>query len=438
MSSVIKFVLFVFAALAATGIYKILPLFEAPPVPKLESTWWGAGSPSAADSPIKPFKISVSDEVLKDLKYRLQHARPLVEPLQGIQQQYGMNSKLTKQIVNFWLNEYNWKERETYLNRYPQFTTKIQGLNIHYIHVKPQVSKEITVYPMMMIHGWPGSIREFYDIIPFLTTPQKGRNFVFELIIPSLPGYGFSEAATKPGLGSAQMAVVMKNLMKRLNFDRYYLQGGDFGAIIIDIMGILYPDHVIGVHSNMCNEASPKSMLQKFFYSFKPSLIVEEKYEHLVYPMSNVISKLLGESGYLHLQATKPDTVGTALQDSPVGLAAYILEKFTTWTNPEFKNLEDGGLTKKFTMTDLLDNVMIYWITNSITTSFRLYAESFKPEYFQLGFDRIPVKLPTACARFVHDLMYVPTALLENKYHQLLQVKDYEGGHFAAMEEPYF
>ncbi|KAJ8926603.1 hypothetical protein NQ314_021012 [Rhamnusium bicolor] len=146
--------------------------------------------------------------------------------------------------------------------------------------------------------------------------------------------------------------------------------------------------------------------------------------------------RLLEETGYMHIQATKPDTIGVALRDSPVGLAAYMLEKYPLWTNPEWKNLDDGGLTKKFKLVDLLDNVMIYWVTGCITTSMRLYAECFSKEYFDLHMASIPTTVPSACARFSHELVYQPETVLRDKFVNLVHVADYEGGHFAAAEEP--
>lgn len=148
--------------------------------------------------------------------------------------------------MEFWKTKYNWREREVFLNRFPHFKTYVDGLDLHFIHVKPQnVEKNINVLPLLLLHGWPGSVREFYDIIPLLTTPRKDVNFVFEVIAPSLPGYGFSEGASKPGLGAAQVAVVMKNLMERIGFKKFYAHGGDWGAIIVSHMGTLFPKRYV-------------------------------------------------------------------------------------------------------------------------------------------------------------------------------------------------
>nr|CAD7434549.1 unnamed protein product [Timema monikensis] len=262
-------------------------------------------------------------------------------------------------------------------------------------------------------------------------------NFVFEVVVPSLPGYGFSEGASKPGLGTAQMAVVFKDLMARLGFDKFYLQGGDWGAIIGSNMATLYQDNVLGFHSNMCFVNTLLSNLKMLLGSLWPTLVVEEELVHRMYPLSKIYSNLILEMGYMHIQATKPDTIGVSLRDSPVGLAAYILEKFSTWTNPAWQTRPDGGLTEKFSLTNLLDNIMIYWVTGSITTSVRLYSESFSKAQFALGLDSIPTKVPTACAMFPFELAYQPESFLKDKYHNLVQFHNMpRGGHFAAFEEP--
>lgn len=170
----------------------------------------------------------------------------LTSPLENVNFEYGFNTNYLKKVVEFWKTKYNWREREIFLNSFPHFKTYVDGLDLHFIHVKPQnVDKNTDVLPLLLLHGWPGSVREFYDIIPLLTTTRKGVNFVFEVIAPSLPGYGFSEGASKPGLGAAQVAVVMKNLMERIGFKKFYVQGGDWGAVIASHMGTLFPKRYV-------------------------------------------------------------------------------------------------------------------------------------------------------------------------------------------------
>lgn len=250
-------------------------------------------------------------QLLKDLENRLKSARAFAPPLEGVQHQYGINTKLLQQVVHYWLNEYNWHERELFLNKYAHFKTTIQGLKIHFMHIKPKnVPSDVKVLPLLLLHGWPGSIREFYEMIPFLTCTRKNIKFVFELIIPSLPGYGFSDASIKPGMGALQTVVIFKKLMNRLGFDSYYVQGGDWGAVIGSRLAMFYPDNVKGLHTNMCFSNTIWAKLKHVFGVLWPSLIVEKRNEHKLYPLSDYLANILREFGYMHIQATKPDTIG--------------------------------------------------------------------------------------------------------------------------------
>lgn len=182
-------------------------------------------------------------QVITDLNGQLDRflRRVPTPPLENQGFQYGFNTDYLRTVVTFWRNKYQWKEREAYLNQFPQFKTNVNGLDLHFIRVTPKATSGKKVLPLLLLHGWPGSVREFYDIIPLLTTPRNDADFVFDVIVPSLPGYGFSQGSAKTGLGAAQIAVVMKNLMKRVGFDKFYIQGGDWGALIGKNMGTLYP-----------------------------------------------------------------------------------------------------------------------------------------------------------------------------------------------------
>ncbi|XP_043286277.1 juvenile hormone epoxide hydrolase 1 [Venturia canescens] len=409
-------------------------------VPKLQDTYWGPLEPRKVDNSIRPFKIDVPSEVITKLKNRLAEKRNFVPPLEGTAWEYGISGKYMETVLEYWRTKYDWTKRQALLNKYPQFLTTIQGLDIHFLHVKPQAAKDgkkRRVLPLLIVHGWPGSVVEFQKIIPMLTTPREDQDYVFEVIAPSLPGYGFSDGAVRPGLGPAQMGVILKNLMTRLGFKRFYIQGGDWGSIITSTMASMFPDLVIGSHMNMCYINNAKTTVYKLVASYYPSLIVSDEYASRMFPLKDHLSFLLRESGYMHLQATKPDTIGNSLVDSPSALATYILEKFSTWTNPEYVSREDGGLLEKFTMDELLDNVMIYWLTNSITTSMRLYAECFNWEYQAANWDKLLVKVPSACAAFPNELTYAPEKLLKFRYKNLVQHSHpARGGHFAAFEEP--
>ncbi|KAK5642982.1 hypothetical protein RI129_009149 [Pyrocoelia pectoralis] len=429
---------------AAFVIYIGIKIYEGcqpPPLPMLdENEYWGPGIPPIKqDTSIKPFKINVPDEVLSDLKHRLEIDRPYTPPLEGIQQQYGFNTNLLTEILEYWKNKYNWREREVFLNQFPQFKTNIQGLDIHYIHVKPKVSSNIKIRPLLILHGWPGSVVEMYRIIPILTAESKSRNFVFEVIAPSLPGFAFSQGSSKRGLSDTRIAVIFKNLMKRIGHDKFYVHGGDLGALIGNNLATLFPKNVLGLHSNMCSVSGLKVVIKLFITSIYPSLFMEEKYVHKIFPLSEKFVDLLQESGYFHIQATKPDTIGVALGQSPSGLAAYFLEKFSTGTNITYREREDAGLKEKFTYNELLDNIMFYWLTNSVTTSFRIYSESFNKRTLAEGIDRILIntEVPCACARFGQEIGYWTDWMLKEKYQNLVYTSDYdEGGHFAAFEVP--
>ncbi|XP_046418308.1 juvenile hormone epoxide hydrolase 1-like isoform X2 [Neodiprion fabricii] len=377
--------------------------------------------------------------VIDDLKTRLSRTRSLTKPLEGAAWTYGVNTGYLQTVLEYWREKYNWTERQALLNKYPQFKTNIQGLDIHFYHVKPTVPKDrpVRVLPLLLLHGWPGSVVEFQKAIPLLSTPRPDQDFVFELVVPSLPGYGFSDSAVRPGLGSAQVAVLMTNLMNRLGFEKFYTQGGDWGSLITTNIGILRPTNVLGAHLNLCSSRTVSSTLWSILGSYIPSLIVSDEHWSKMYPLSYHWSRLVEEMGYLHIQSTKPDTVGVALSDSPAGLAAYILEKFSTWTNPEYRFGEDGKLLEKFTIDELLDNLMLYWVTNSITTSMRLYSESFNSAQQSLKLDSANLRVPTGCAIFPHEISYQPESLLRLRYSDLVQVNHMpRGGHFAFFEEP--
>ncbi|KAL4716797.1 hypothetical protein ACJJTC_001953 [Scirpophaga incertulas] len=415
-------------------------LTTPPPLPEINLyQWWGQYPiDRKAENTIKPFKIEFSNTVVKDLKERLFHRRPLVEPLINTGFSYGLNNNFLVQVLDYWHNQYNFKERENYLNSYQHYKTNIQGLDIHYMHIKTKSTPGVEVLPLLMLHGWPGSFREFYDIIPKLVTPNPKHEFVFEIIVPSLPGFGYSQAPARPGFGPLEAAIVMRNLMRRLGHERYYVQGGDASHGIGSIMATVFPGDVLGFHTNM--PIVPFHILGPILTvlgSVWPRLVIEPQYEYRMYPLHYHFYRYLEETGYLHIQATKPDTVGIALTDSPAGLAAYILEKYSTWTNPEFNMIVDGRLLEKYQPTQLLDILTIYWATNSITTSMRLYAETFNTRHLSLKLDNIPTDVPTWGIKFKHELFFTPDFILRCKYRNYLQSTYVtEGGQFAALEMP--
>ncbi|XP_058818173.1 juvenile hormone epoxide hydrolase 1-like isoform X2 [Topomyia yanbarensis] len=421
--------------------YQNLTVLAPPPTVKELDQYWGPGDGKLykEDPSIKPFKIAYTTGVIEKLRTKLNDTPNLVPPLEGVAFEYGFNSNHLKEIVTYWKTEYldKWNTREKYLNQFPHFKTQIQGLDIHFIHVKPKVPAGTKVLPLLLLHGWPGSVREFYEIIPKLTSKTDDKDFVFEVVVPSLPGYGWSQAAAKQGMSTSRMALIMKRLMDRVGHQKFYVQGGDWGSLIGSQIAAFFPDNVIGVHLNMCAVHTPLAILKTIIASFRPSLFVEEKYVDLYFPALPKLKELVIESGYMHLQATKPDTVGTALVGNPVGLAAYILEKFSTWTNPAYRELADGGLLKYFTLDSLLDNIMIYYLTDTITTSQRLYYETFTIREMAAGYDRVPRKVPSACAKFKYELAQTVDWALRDSFVNLVQSNHFDdGGHFAAMQLP--
>uniref|UniRef100_A0A8D0V1Q7 Epoxide hydrolase 1 n=2 Tax=Sus scrofa TaxID=9823 RepID=A0A8D0V1Q7_PIG len=405
--------------------------------------WWGPGSrPAAAeDESIRPFKVETSDEEINDLHQRIEKFR-LTPPLEDSRFHYGFNSNYLKKIISYWRNTFDWRKQVEVLNKYPHFKTKIEGLDIHFIHVKPpQLPSGRTAKPLLMVHGWPGCFYEFYKIIPLLTDPKNhglSDEHVFEVICPSIPGYGFSEASSKKGFNSVAAARIFYKLMLRLGFQEFYLQGGDWGSLICTNMAQLVPSHVKGLHLNIALVLRNVYILTFFLGRRLGRLFgYTERDLELLYPFKKTFYTLMRESGYMHIQSTKPDTVGCALNDSPVGLAAYILEKFSTWTNEEFRDLEDGGLERKFSLDELLTVIMLYWTTGTITSSQRFYKENLGQGVMANKHEAIKVHVPTGFAAFPSEVLHCPEKWVKNKYPKLISYSYMaRGGHFAAFEEP--
>lgn len=403
--------------------------------------YWGPGNSAdyKENTAVLPFDIKTSPELIADLKAQLARPLKLTEPLEGIAFEYGFNSKELEKVIKYWRDQYlpKWSEREGFLKKFPHYQTQIQGLKVHFLQVKPKNTAGKKVLPLLMLHGWPGSVREFYDIIPLLTTPNDQSDYVFEVIAPSLPGYGWSQGASKVNFGPAQMAVVLRNLMVRLGHNKFAIQGGDWGSIVGSSIAALFPDNVLGYHSTMCSSMSTIAQIKTFLTGLMPNFFINAEHKDFFKSFGDQFAYIMEETGYMHIQATKPDTIGAALTDNPVGLAGYILEKFSTWTNDGHKKLADGGLTKRFTLNALLDNVMIYYVTNSITTSQRLYSEAFSSAQFGLEMDRVPIKAPAGCARFRYELAHSTDFALKDKFINLVHSTYHkDGGHFPAMELP--
>uniref|UniRef100_A0A1I7XI48 Microsomal epoxide hydrolase n=1 Tax=Heterorhabditis bacteriophora TaxID=37862 RepID=A0A1I7XI48_HETBA len=347
-----------------------------------ENGWFGAGVPRNDNPSIIPFKVEVPETILMDLKNRLSNSRITHTFLEDSNDfWYGFNSKTLAEFKDYWLHEYNWRKQEAIINEFKHFKTEIEGLKVHFIRTIPDAKYEKSL-PLLIVHGWPGNVFEFYKLIPILTDPIAfgfKSNIAFEVIAPSIPGYGWSEQPKKTGFSQVACARIFRKLMDRLGYEKFYLQGGDWGSLVSTNIARLFPDRVLGIHLNMISVMlgdTIKSSVLQVLGSVFPKLLFSSK-AHENFSVMDKALILIKEGGYLHLQATKPDTVGTALNDSPLGLAAYILEKFSTWTNLNNRDLPDGGLTRKFTKEELLTIVMIYWINGNIVASQRFYKEAF-------------------------------------------------------------
>nr|XP_057901861.1 epoxide hydrolase 1 isoform X2 [Doryrhamphus excisus] len=432
----------VLIGLVLGGVIILLLLRRRSHVLKSEDGWWGVGPvpDGEEDTRIQPFTVTTSDEELEDLHRRIEQTRP-VPSLEDSQFHYGFNSKYLEEVVSYWRRDFDWRTQVDKLNQYPHFKTNIEGIDVHYVHVKPKrVPQGSDAIPLIMVHGWPGSFYEFYGLIPLLTEPSDPQGLVFEVVCPSIPGYGFSEAPHKKGFDSMCAARIFHKLMRRLGFQQFYAHGGDWGFLITTNMAQLEPKIVKGLHINFAAAAKPglivtsSILLGRLFpnlFGFT-SLDLER-----IYPcIQKLFVELIKETGYMHIQSTKPDTAGRGLNDSPVGLAAYILEKFSTWTSPNFRNMEDGGLTRKFSLDDLLTNVMIYWTSGCIIPSMRFYRENFGNGLNQPHV-KIPVYVPTGFASFPNELIHTPKLWVQQKFCNLVTYTPMaRGGHFAAMEEP--
>jgi epoxide hydrolase len=372
-----------------------------------------AQAPASSDALVR-FRINVPDATLKDLNERLARTR-FPSEIEQSGWEYGTNLAYLKELVAYWRTKYDWRKQERALNQLPQYTTTIDGVLIHFVH---QRSSQANAIPLVMIHGWPGSFFEFTKVIGPLTEPTAfggSAADAFHVVAVSLPGYGFSGKPRSSGYSPTRIARIVAQLMARLGYTRYGAQGGDWGGSIVRQLGLVDREHLIGLHSNMCLANAPPGS--------NPNEGVPEADLKRVQAAQ---ARSANELGYFQIQSTRPMTVGYGLNDSPAGLAAWIVEKFRAWSD------SDGDVEKKFTKDELLTNVMIYWVTESGPSSVRIYYEN-RVDAGLTG----RVEVPFACARFPREMFaVVPTKWLEAQYN-LQQLTDMpRGGHFAALEEP--
>ncbi len=361
---------------------------------------------------ISDFTIDVGDDVLDDLRRRLGDTR-YPDQVEDAAWDYGAELGEIRAFVDYWRDQYDWRKHEAHLNTFENFRTEIDGQQIHFLQAR---SSHADALPLIISHGWPGSIVEFLKVLGPLTQPEEHGGDTadaFHVICPSLPGYGFSEATKTRLWDVRRMGEAFVELMSRLGHTRYGAQGGDWGALITTEMALLDPPHVAGIHTNM-PLAFPDDSVE-LTDAEKQTLAEMEQWER-------------DESGYQKIQGTKPQTLGFGLTDSPAGLAAWIIEKFRTWSDC------DGDVSSVYTRDELLTNVMVYWVTKNITASTRLYYETFKNG--RLGLLEKKVEVPTGVARFPKEIMRFPRKWVENHYNVTHWTDMPRGGHFAAMEQP--
>jgi epoxide hydrolase len=366
---------------------------------------------TAPSTLVRPFTVAISDSELEDLKQRLAKTRwPNPETVSDWSQ--GVRVENAKSLINYWEREYDWRRFESELNRFPQYLTTIDGLDIHFIHVK---SDNPDAMPLILTHGWPGSIVEFLKLIGPLTDPVAFGGKVedsFDVVIPSLPGFGFTQKPTERGWTVSRIATAWVELMKRLGYKHWAAQGGDWGAVVTTALGAMQPEGLLGIHLNS----------QYVFPAEIPgTLSPEERYA--VETVALYTGDLGGSS---HLQGTKPETVGIALADSPAGQAAWIYEKFQSKT-------DNHGLAEDALSTDdMLDAISLYWFTNSAASSGRIYWEN---KSSSLAGPKLT--LPVAVTVFPRDIPHAPRSWIEDTYSNLIHYGAADkGGHFAAFEQP--
>ncbi|OJH36586.1 epoxide hydrolase family protein [Cystobacter ferrugineus] len=360
----------------------------------------------------RPYRIHVPDAVLSDLHRRLDATR-WPEPLPGGAWERGADVSYVRELCEYWRHRYDWRAHEAALNAFPQFLCEVDGVDLHFLHVR---GKGPAPMPLVLLHGWPGSIYEFLHLIGPLTDPGAyggSAQDAFDVIIPSMPGYGFSGKPREPGWSAARIAAAVDRLLvEHLGYPRYAAQGGDWGSVVAGFLGTNHAPHVLGIHLNMTLAPPPPE---------------EEGKEETLRLQKEVAAWQAAEAGYSHVQGTKPMSLGIAQSDSPAGLAAWIAEKFRTWSDC------GGDVERVFSKDWLLTNLMFYWAPNSIASAANLYAElgNLPPASLYA-----PVKVPTGVAAFPKEIYQAPRSWLERRYDLRRYTPMPRGGHFAAVEQP--
>ena len=365
---------------------------------------------------ITPFSIPFSQPAVDDLRDRLARTRwPDEIPASGWE--YGFNRESLQKICEYWRTRFDWKAQIARMSQFRHFRYAGDSLGIHFIHARGNGPKSL---PLILTHGWPGSFLEMLRIIPLLTDPAAhGADSAdsFDVVVPSLPGFGYSDRPNRPGMNVFRIADLWTELMAELGYTRFAAQGGDFGAGVSTALGLRHPDRLLGIHLNYI----PGSY-RPYLASGAPLQPIEEEF------LKDAARWYDEQGAYAHLQRTQPQTAAYGLNDSPAGLAAWIIDKFLKWSD------SDGELERRFTLDELLANVTLYWMTETIHSSFRLYFEGRKaPMQFAKG-DFVHV--PCAIARLPKEEPFPPRPWIERGYNIQQWTEMPSGGHFAAAEEP--
>jgi pimeloyl-ACP methyl ester carboxylesterase len=375
---------------------------------------------------IRPFHVDVPDEALEDLRRRIAATRWPSKELVPDRSQ-GVQLATLQELARYWGTEYDWRKAEAKLNALPQFTTQIDGVNIHFIHVK---SPHGNALPLIMTHGWPGSVIELLNVIDPLTDPTThgaDAEEAFHLVLPSLPGYGFSGEPTEPGWDPGRTARAWAELMGRLGYTRYVAQGGDLGAIVSDAMGRQAPEGLLGIHMNL--------LVTTLGAATPPPGDTEE--ERAALDAINTFTT--SGFGYFLEQSTRPQTIGYALLDSPVALAAWMLDHDTDSYDKISRAFLEGQPSGNLTRDNILDNVTLYWLTGTGASAARWYWELGQAQAKALAAGQAPpaVSLPVGFTTFPGEIFRAPRSWVETSYPNLTYFNEADkGGHFAAWEEP--
>ncbi|WP_455281095.1 epoxide hydrolase family protein [Cupriavidus necator] len=411
------------AALSALGLAQFSTASHAQPVAVAKVQPQGA---SAEDPAIRSFQASIPEAAIADLRQRIAATRwPERETVNDRSQ--GVQLDSFQELVRYWGTDYDWRKAEAKLNAYPQFVTRIDGLDIHFIHAK---SRHPNAMPLIITHGWPGSVFELLKVIGPLTDPTAygGRaEDAFDVVIPSMPGYGFSGRPTGTGWGPERMASAWDVLMKRLGYTRYVAQGGDWGSVVAQAQGRQAPKGLLGIHLNM--PATVPADIARALKSGKPAPAGLTPKERAAYEAINKLYTRGG--GYAGVMVTRPQTLGYSLADSPVGQAAWFYDKFADWT------FSGGVPERSLTKDEMLDDITLYWLTNTATSASQLYWENNNNNFNVVEQRTREIKVPVGVTVFPGEIYQAPKSWAQRAFPKLSYFNEVDkGGHFAAWEEP--